>query len=48
MLDPIQYEFLFLFTTSADPEPQRSILENTDLNVNASSFQKEVPLTCGL
>jgi hypothetical protein len=22
MLDPIQYEFLFLFTTLADPEPK--------------------------
>ncbi len=22
MLDPIQYEFLFLFTTLADPEPE--------------------------
>ncbi len=22
MLDPIQYEFLFLYTTLADPEPE--------------------------
>ncbi len=22
LLDPIQYEFLFLFTTLADPEPE--------------------------
>jgi hypothetical protein len=41
MLDPIQYEFLFLFTTLADPEP------GAGAETSIFRLQPKVPAPCG-
>jgi hypothetical protein len=45
MLDPIQYEFLFLFTTLADPEPEPGAGPET--SIFQLWLQAKVPASCG-
>jgi hypothetical protein len=47
MLDPIQYEFLFLFSTLADPELGARAVTETSIFRLQLRLRPKVPTPCG-